>query len=165
MKKLFLVVALAAITFGASAQQKGDFTLGGTLSLSSVTDGDTDFSIAPSAEYFLTDKASVGLSLAYIKMDSESIDAFGFGVSYNRYYKLAEKFYYTPNVYVALAFPTDMDTSFAAGITLVGFEFRPSNHIGLNFSCGGFQYAGSSGYHNIGFSINSTPQLGFKYYF
>ncbi|MEZ0005705.1 hypothetical protein ABH942_001062 [Flavobacterium sp. 28YEA47A] len=108
MKKIVLTVA-AVFAFGfANAQEetsegfkKGDTFISGAVSFGSTKTGDfktSDFEIAPSAGYFVTENIAVGVSVGYLtsKVDVGAADAknstFSVGAFGRYYFTPASKF-------------------------------------------------------------------------
>ena len=123
--KRFLTVAAAmlAASFALTAQEKGDFTVGGSLGISggshsvsnryegTTTTSDykspTTFNIAPSFSYFVIDNLEVSAGLDYSMSTSydetnkdntytTNIALFTLGANY--YIPIADKLYYTPGI-------------------------------------------------------------------
>lgn len=167
MKKLIVCLVAFVMCAGVYAQ-KGTFSIDGTLSYSSVKDGASAFSLTPSVNYFVSDNMSVGLGIGYssLKLDGEdnlSSLAVAFGGTY--YAELADNFFFTPSAGIGIITQKDVDTGFAITAQLIGFEYRPTEKIGLTFGCGGISYLSQEDSSLFDFTVNATPTLGFKYFF
>lgn len=162
--------------------------------------GDRNFSIIPEFQYFICDKFSVGLGLGYSlnKTPNENTNSNDDDQLFNklglfliqpaaRYYvSLSEKFYFVPRFYIGFGVgklkeeigdskTNDTDVSaFNVGISLLSFEFKPSDKIGISFNAGDLQYQTSTikidsdnKYidRNFDLGLNLGATIGFNYYF
>lgn len=167
MKKLLLLVAAVA-AFSTATAQKGTFALGGTVGFNTAKDAGSNFTIAPSVDYFVSNKISIGLNLAYSNLKPEGKDAintFGVGVGATYYVTLADNFYYTPGLGVGITTQKDVDTGFGINLQAVAFEFRPTKKIGIMFGCGGIEYMSQGNSSAFGINLNVAPTIGFRYFF
>lgn len=167
MKKLIICLVAVAMCAGAYAQ-KGTFAVGGTIGYETVKDGESSLMIAPSVDYFISDKLSVGVNIAYTNYEpnvGSSTSTFGVALSGTYYAKLADNFFFTPGAAIGIMTQKDVDTGVAVTAQLVGFEYRPVEKIGLTFGCGGITYASQGDFSSFGFTVNTTPTLGFRYLF
>ncbi len=129
-----------------------------------VTKGDRSFSIMPEFHYFVCDGLSVGLGLGYSLekepngrsdgddqlFNKKGLFLFQPKVSY--YVSLSDKFYFVPSFYlgagvgkykqeVAKNEVEEKDlSSLYVGLSLLSFEFRPTDCIGLRFNAGDLSY-------------------------
>ncbi len=100
MKKVILILALALVAVNVSAQQKGDWWMGGSLTYDySKTDGvkNNQFTIAPYAEYCFADNWSFYFGGNYttskVNADNKS-SLFGPSLGMLKYFPVTEKFYF-----------------------------------------------------------------------
>ena len=77
MKKLVLTIAIVLGAISVSAQEVGQFWVGGSLSVLNIKpdegDGATAFNIAPEVGYQLSDNLGVALRLGYADFDGPSM--------------------------------------------------------------------------------------------
>ena len=124
MKKLFIAVAALCCTISGFAQQKGDMTVGGSITLNGgqafytvvekgvkLTEKDpmnTNFGISADFGYFVIDNLKVSAALSFsVNGDTRtSNNNFGINPSVAYFVKLADRFYYTPAVYGNIGFGT-----------------------------------------------------------
>jgi hypothetical protein len=96
MKKyLFLAVVLTLITTLAEAANinKGDWELGGSVSFSHLRGNDTSsttYRLSPTAQYFLADHFSAGLSLSFVDWTGGG-SYFDVGPEFTRYFMVHEQ--------------------------------------------------------------------------
>lgn len=177
-----------------------------TDNISETTGKSTHFSLIPSIHYFITDSWSIGtgIGLEHTKIltrpgdeDKDTPDLydktnyFVLNPSAFYYLKLSEKFYYTPNIYLKLKLgKTKADktkkkvnetnrNAVNIGVTLLNFEFRPIEQLGLGISCGDVCYVYEMNKNNpskdessiknktstFHFSLQDTFSFAFRYYF
>lgn len=159
--------------------------------------GDREFRIIPEFNYFVADKFSVGLGIGYWltkernnnSVDEELFNKTGrfFIQPVAKYYvSLGEKFYYVPTFYIGFAVgkykeeltdskTEDMDlASFYTGLSLLSFEFKPTDRIGITFRTGDLSYQTDTYKvdsdnkltdRNFGLELNLGASVGFNYYF
>ena len=108
-KKLFVcLLLLASVTSIASAQQKGDRYIGGSLSIATSTaiiEGDAattvNFGVAPEFGSFVVDKLRVSFGLSYsLAYNDVATHTVVVGPSIAYYVRLADNFYYLPELFV-----------------------------------------------------------------
>lgn len=164
------------------------------------------FQIEPSFGYFVIDRLEVNLALGYDlakstpnQYSTANDNLFDFtnlftiapGVSY--YIPICDKFWYVPGVALSVGFGNYKTqvavnatekrnlTTFGIGVSLLSFEFRPCEHLGIRFSAGDLSYklshtkydASQNGNtatytvnsNSVGLGINLGTTIGFKYYF
>lgn len=165
-----------------------------------------NFQIAAQYGYFVIDRLEVNLALGYSLdrstpnrnstadqnfYDFDNLFAIAPGVNY--YFPLGEKVWYNPGVYVSVGFGShksqlDSSTSekhgltqFGFGLSLISFEFRPCEHLGISLKAGDFTYtmlntkvtetiAGttvstSTTKNSVSFGLNLGASIGFRCYF
>lgn len=186
MKRILIcsILFIASLSV-ASAQQKGDKYIGGSLHLAtatSISDGSSstnvEFGLAPEFSYFVANKFRVGLSASYSLAHSIDFNitahtlAIGPNIAY--YVKLSDNFYYTPEFFIGFTYSGDkyLD-SYGCGIALsiVGFEFKPKPNIGIAFNVLSLGYTFLSlpdwdiSTNGLSFQLGLKSSIGFKYYF
>ncbi|WP_290535159.1 outer membrane beta-barrel protein [Alistipes sp.] len=184
MKRILLcALAILASVQLATAQNKGEKYIGGSLGVSTISIGfdgtsasTTGFGIAPEFGVFVADRLRLGGSLAYNLSSSsgDTMHTLTLGPNLAYYIKLCDRFYYTPEIGIGFAYVSLYNTSgygFSTGLSCGSFEFRPSTHCGLSFSLLTLQYTwlsysdfGING-HITAFNFGVSPTIGFKYYF
>lgn len=162
-------------------------------STSETYKGTRNFSIIPQFHYFVIDQLSVGGGIGYALQktpnESNSFDKLGLFViqpmaSY--YFSLNEKFYYVPRFAIGFGIGNykqqmsndaslDSDAfAFNLGLSLLNFEFRPCENIGIMFSAGELGYQtvtvkadsdNKNTSREFGFNLNAGATIGFNYYF
>lgn len=193
MKKIFALAVTLTLGVTLMAQNKGDITLGGNLSVaggsysvsydgeSESTSVDTDFSIGASFGYFIMDKLEIGGSLNFNL--SQSISSFMI-TPYAKYYfpLISEKLFYTPAFSLGFGTPADrwedIDVpgfQFKMSLDILALEFKPIEKLGIGMTMGGLYYTLQSySEDDITFSINDvslnlstifSPTFSVKYYF
>ncbi len=201
MKKILIIAAAFLVSATAFGQKKGDMYVGGGLTLgagtssyttsyegtSSTTKGSTPvtFSISPSFGYFLWDNIRVGGSLAYgvqAQPDSYSTHTFMVGPEAAYYLRLADKFYYTPELGLYGGLYADSTHSgsttttttwgaFSVGLSLAQVEFRPLGNIAFAVDVMNMGYVYRSrtendikrSYGSFNFDLNASVAV--RYYF
>ena len=162
MKKLIVLIAASFIGLCASAQNKGDMYISGSLSInggnsSSKVDfnnnttktkepGDFTFSIAPQFGYFVIDNLEVNIGLEYslskkyLETENDTnlwantnLFAITPGVKY--YVKICDKFYYTPGAKLSFGFGSTK-TQVSPDTTVK----TPIFAFGLNLSALAFEF-------------------------
>lgn len=161
----------------------------------------TQFSIQPAAHYFISDRWAIGLTLGYYHMKSPNIgdivsalngiddfggekdklNIFSFGPQGTYYLPIVDRLYYTPAVYVRFGMGNlkgDVKADvfqMKAGLTLLRFEWKATDMLGISFNAGNFDYEYTefkdkdtdeklkNDTFNLGF--NFAPTIGFNYYF
>ena len=167
---------------------------------SEVIKGDRSFSIMPEFHYFICDKFSVGLGLGYslsktpndnaVSNDDDQlfnkIGLFLIQPSAKYYISLGDKFYFVPRFYVGFGVgkyeeelkdnkTNDIDVSaFNVGISLLSFEFKPCDRVGILFNAGDLKYETSTvkldddnkeTQREFSLGVNLGATIGFNYYF
>lgn len=163
-----------------------------------VVKGDRTFSIMPEFHYFICDKFSVGLGMGYSLNKTPNEEGDSEDQLFNklglflvqpvaRYYvSLGEKFYFVPRFYFGvgvgkykqeLGDSKTEDTDVAAfniGLSLLNFEFKPCNKLGIMFNAGDLKYEVSTvkvdsdnkySARNFNLGLNLGATIGFNYYF
>ncbi len=167
MKKFLLVLAVVfGMSTAAMAQQKGDAFIGGAIGFSAGTDQSASFGLAVEGGGFVANRLALSGSLAYNLVAGE-IHVVTFGPKLSYYARLADKFYYTPGVSVVGAYMNigGADTGdVGLGLDLAAFEFRPTQHFGMNVNL-----FSMSALFNNGFSFSAdmmmNTSVSFRYYF
>lgn len=157
--------------------------------------------IVPSFGYFVADNFEVNLALGYnLIKDYHRTDAdnnklynndnlFTIRPGVNYYLKLADKLWYVPGLSLGIGFGSyvsDIDvnttektpyTNFGLSLSLLTFEFRPADFLGVTFNAGDFSYnltstkESESGTtrvettNNVDLGLNLGASIGLKYYF
>ncbi len=167
MKKILLVLAVVlGLSTTAAAQQKGDAFIGGAIGFSAGTDSSTSFGLALEGGGFVANRLALSGEVAYNLVAGE-INVITAGPKLSYYARLADKFYYTPSVSVTAAYVAvgGADTGgIGVGLGLAGFEFRPTQHFGMNVNL-----FSMSAMFNNGFSFSAdmmmNTSVSFRYYF
>ena len=213
MKKILLSFALIiGMAVSASAQEAGEQTLGVSLgyqtskttiklkldneSEKTSVPGANNFGIALDYGYFVIDNLRVGASIGYgldASIEDESIHSLKIMPNVSYYIRLADNFYYTPNL--SLGFAMDVQHyqeeihnvtisenesmyGFGAELQPLAIEFRPSPRFAMSVSLCSLQYT-TLKYSNeeyrqydasitrgdIAFKLLANAQVGFKLYF
>lgn len=191
MKRVLLIAAiLVSSAFAANAQDQGDWYVGGTIGVDYTKmedDKNTNFLIAPSINYMISDNWALGLGLGYEynKTEEEGYETkdnlFFFQPQATYVCNIAGNFYYTPKVFVKIGFgtedfggPEDIDLfQIGGGVSPLSFEFRPAPRVGISFSAGNLSFMHSQAKlagekakaDNFNFSFNTDFKFGFNYYF
>lgn len=169
-------------------------------SQSEVTKGSRSFQILPEFHYFVCDKVAVGLGIGYAlqkdpngntntQNDDQLFNKTGLFLiqpmaSY--YVSLCEKFYYVPRFYIGFGVgkykvETDANNTsetdisrFNVGLSLLNFEFKPCEKIGVSFNAGDLRYELSRAKQDsdnkvtrrdFSLGLNLGATVGFNYYF
>lgn len=167
---------------------------------SEVAKGDRNFSFIPEFHYFVCDKLSVGLGIGYSlnKTPNDNENSDNDDVLFNktglflmqptaRYYiSLSEKFYYVPRFYIGFGVgkykeelgdnqTSDINAStFNVGVSLLNFEFKPCDKIGIMFNAGDLEYQtvrmkfdsdNKLINREFGLGFNLGASVGFNFYF
>lgn len=182
MKRLFstLVILFVVSVSGVSAQQKGDVYASGSLGFgvtSVIVEGDSataaEFAIEPSVGYFVADKFMVGFGLGYSVAGGDgTTHTLTLGPKVSYFVSLGEKLYYTPSLDVLFCYASTEGfgiPGFGLGVNLVGFEYQPTERIGLTASMLSLDYVMLSKdgltLNTVDFGLTFSPSVGFKYYF
>ena len=212
MKRILISIAsLAALCFTAAAQQKGEQSLGLHLGYDTGVTGykfyvfgmgtqetktNNGYNIAAALEYsyFVCDNLRISANVAYgFKGNPETPSSthsitIAPGIAY--YVRLADNFYYTPNLNVGFACGVtgsgtlgrdwESMTMYGLGAELqpLAVEFRPTKKFAMSVSLcslqgvameGKYDFAGGNGINMSGmgvrFDLISNAQVGFKLYF
>ena len=170
-RALFTFIAIVAVTFSASAQQKGEQTLGFNLSYNtgktttkmqinnelsesvSILGGD-NLSVGIEYGYFAADKLRVGFQIGYgytANADDAKSHALTIMPNVAYYVRLAENFYYTPNFSIGFGLGIIehneyIDDNFtmhglATELQPLAVEFRPTKRFAMSVSLCSLQYA------------------------
>lgn len=183
MKKLILsILFIAFAAYNVSAQQKGDFYFGGNFGVnvgsSSISGGDgsvtaTQFNIIPEVGYFVADRFMIGFGIGYgISAGDTTTHALTIAPKISYFAPLCKNLYYTPSFEIGFAYANSEGfglPGLGIGLTLVGLEFRPTEHFGFSASLLSLNYVMLSRYgvtlNNLDFDLCTNPTIGFKYYF
>ena len=213
MKKIFLFSVAMLIGVASFAQKKGDMYIAGSISAdfgtqkSTLSDGSystsasqplsSSFSLGAEYGYFVADnlRLAMALSAPFSWSPEEEVDgkwlndkasAFAINPNVAYYVRLADRFYYTPEVGVALNFGslkeelTKSETyttpfwGWDVYANLLALEFRVSEKIAIGAVVGGISY-GSAIYSNkdtdakltsnqFNFDFNNSS-VQFRFYF
>ena len=204
-KTLLTIIAVAALAFSASAQQKGeqyvglnlDYNTGTSSLLVNINNRYDDKSTSRAGDnlgagidygYFVANnlllKAHIGYGYEKQGIDISHSLNIAPGLAY--YVKIANGFYYTPNISVAYAMSSTKQTD-DSYFTLNGFgvelqpfavEFRPIKRFAMNISLASLPYVYLMGKIDTGdlldatidvngfsFDLLANAQIGFKLYF
>lgn len=211
MKRVILsIIAVVAVALSASAQQKGDNYVGANIgygtgkTFTTLTTTMGDDKITNKDSYLGGDSFRIGFEYGYFIADNLLLKAnigYGFdklgseidhsltvmpGIAY--YVKLADKFYYTPNLSLGYVMGSSHIADeeaytmhgFGAELQPLAVEFRPTKRFAMTVSLASLQYVvlsktekyeeyidakatvTSSG---ISFDMLKNAQVGFKLYF
>lgn len=207
MKRLLIAVILLAISTTALAQLQGEYYIGGSLgystgkSVSKVvgvgrteTPGGDNLSITPEFGYFIKNRLRVSGYLGYgwQSQKLEQVDGawlrqnthaalLGAGISY--YVRLANNFYYAPEVALGVAMGAGIQdvtmvddlkyvaVGFYTDIKLLALEYRPMERFAFNVSLASLNYnlLGSPKYKtlssSLSFNLLTNASVAFRYYF
>ena len=174
MKKvLYLLLCLSAMFTGTvMAQEKGEMFVGGSLGLGITTINDegtaATFKIAPEYAYFVADNFRVGADLSFSYADE--LITFAIEPTFSYYVRLVDKLYYTPELRIGGGLISSDGYSaglFTFGLDLFALEFMPTNQIGLSLSLVNISFMALPEYelNTFNFSLISSPQFSFRYYF
>ena len=175
MKKIALlfVAVMAMCVSTASAQQKGEMYVGGTLGFSVASVGanghmstGTSFSVAPEYGYFVADNIQVGVALEYGFSGGTHTMLIAPNIAYHL--PIVDKFYYTPQLSIGGGFGAD--SGYTAGVfdlslELAAFEYKPVENMGITMSLVNLEYARVEKANSVGFNFLTSPSVGFRYYF
>ena len=200
MKKILAtIIGILCLVSFANGQQRGDSYINGIIGVStgytSVNSGDysestpseTTFIIGAGYAFFPADRLRIELDAAY---ELQSVSNGGYkqntgvitiGPSIAYYVPITSTFYYTPQLDVAAALGTyGVKSSITESVNCTGvgfeispvkFEFRPTEHFGLDVNIMSLAYVYMKykdldvSSHSIGFNLCVKPSVGFKYYF
>ncbi|PST83484.1 hypothetical protein C7T94_13060 [Pedobacter yulinensis] len=163
MKKLLLsLVAVAGLTYGASAQtEQGKVILGGNVSFNSTKaegapKSDVSFQVVPSIGYFVDNNIAIGTGVgySYSKQIGDTEDQAFVVAPFARYYTdLSGQFKFFGQLSVPMAFGSAKDVDAAGevgpklgtttniGVALSpGFAFFPTKSVGIEFSVQGLSW-------------------------
>lgn len=168
---------------------------------SEVAKGTRNFKLIPEFRYFVCDKLSVGLGIGYAlnkepngnsnskNPDDELFNKIGLFLlqpSASYYISLADNFYFVPRFYVEFGigkYKVELDGSktedtdisaFNIGLSLLSFEFKPCEKIGIMFDAGNLEYKtetfkydsdNKSTERHFSLGLNLGATIGFNYYF
>ena len=200
MKKILtsFIGILCFVSF-ANGQQRGDSYINGIVgvntgstsviygSRSESTPSATTFLIGAGYAFFPADHFRIELDATYELQSSSNEDykqntgVITIGPSFAYYVPITSTFYYTPQFDVAAALgsfgdnsaiPQSIDcTGVAFEISPVKFEFRPTDHFGLDVNIMSLTYVHMKykdydlASNALDFSLCIRPSVGFKYYF
>lgn len=165
-----------------------------------------NFQIAAQYGYFVIDRLEVNLALGYSLdrstpnrnstadqnfYDFDNLFTIAPGVNY--YFPLGEKIWYNPGVYVSVGFGNHKSqlnssttekqglTQFGLGVSLISFELRPCEHLGISLRAGDLTYtmlntkvtetiagttvSSSTTNNSVNFGLNLGASIGFRCYF
>lgn len=189
-----LLVVLSMITFTTNAQEKGEMSVGGNVTLgvtslgSDYSDTELTFSVAPEFGYFVAKNVKVGLQLEYSinsllsdfpplptslsNVYSKNVTTHSFAVmpNFSYYVRLVDKFYYVPGLAIGGGFAdyngdTELEGFFGLSLNLCALEYKPIPNLGISASLLSFSFATTGHLNTFGFSLLSAPTVGFSYYF
>lgn len=210
MKRVILsIVAILAMAFSASAQQKGEQYVGLNLGYETgkstvefhansiydihwnekVTErsGD-DVGFGLEYGYFVANNLLVKAHVGYgfEKLDEDISHSFNITPGLAYYVRLANHFYYTPNLLVGYGLSSTKQTNdsyltlhgLVAEVQPLAVEFRPAKRFAMTVSLASLQFVYLSGKLDAGeqlsttvdtsgvaFSLLANAQVGFKLYF
>lgn len=180
-KQILILLAIFVVSVSmVSAQKRGDLYVGGGIGFgvtSAILDGESaavaEFEISPNVGYFVADKLMVGFGVGYSVTGGDGAThtlALGPKVSY--FVPLCDKLYYTPSLDILFCCAASDGISipgFGLGVNIVGFEYKPTEHVGLSASVLSLDYVLLSKerlrLNTIDFGFTFSPSIGFKYYF
>lgn len=165
MKKILLSVCFVLCLVPVFAQvQKGDTYLGTSLALSAGTDVITTVGVGLEIGHFVSDGVRIGVAGAWVHADR--LDMFGVNPNLAYYFRLADRFSYTPELGGEFVFSKKSDTAWTAYLKFVSFEVNVTKGFALGFDYGSLQYGGifgSSRYNAFLFDFGSAG-LSAKFY-
>lgn len=166
MKKLLLAAMMLLSFQMVSAQVKGEMFVGGTLGLTTGTEG-TAFNIAPEFGYFVAPNVRVGAALSY-GVTSGPSHSFSVGPNVAYYLELAPNFFYMPELALEYVNMHKSD-GLAVKLALFACEYKINHHIGLTAKVAGLEYVGLFNeiydHNEFVFNLAFKPTVGFVYYF
>lgn len=184
MKRLIIcaLAFLAVSVQSVSAQDKGDKYVGGMLGVGvsanfveGISSTATNVGIAPEFGYFVANKLKVGAGIGYsLSISGATTHVLTVSPNVAYYVKLCNNFYYTPAFEIGFAYghSEGLDgVGFGLGLSLAGFEFRPSTHFGLSVNLLSLNYVFLSypdygvNSNGVTFNLGVNPSVGVKYYF
>lgn len=215
MKKLFFIISAMLIAATSFAQMRGDMYVGGTLGIVSGSSSSVqiynkttiksdpvnsvNFSLAPEFGYFVIDNLKVGAKIGYGVNATGNDDIwanehnFIIGPNVAYYLKLADRFYYVPEIglYASVLsnvadITSNTKTTFTQGginlaFNIGSFEFMPAPNWGINFNLLGFNFNWVSGNKDLeivgketyttinssqfNFNLCAGAMIGVRYYF
>lgn len=178
----------------------------GNDSQKTVTPNAFNFDLGVEYGYFVLDRLAVNIGIGYSMEKSEPNDnstadqnffnftnVFSITPGVNYYFPLGEKIWYNPGLYLNVGFGNykvqqDSTTSskygltqFGLGLSLISFEFRPLDHIGITLKAGDLTYDMTSikvddsvgdtkistkiTSNNVDLGLNLGTSIAFRYYF
>lgn len=213
MKKLFFIISAMLIAATSFAQMRGDMYVGGTLGITAGSSSNVviykntqtksdplnsvNFTLAPEFGYFVIDNLKVGAKMAY-GINSTGDDSwtnyhsFIIGPNVSYYLKLADRFYYTPEIgmYASVGsseynISDNTKSTFTQGgfnlaLNIGSFEFMPAPNWGINFNLLGMNFNWLSGKQDgiidkdtkttintnkFDFNLCAGAMIGVRYYF
>lgn len=170
---LLLMLFVSAFSLSVKAQEKGDMYVGGdlgievlSLNVSGVSESTVGVSIEPEFGYFVHDKVKVGAQLSYNLVDGGNIFTVSPSLSY--YVRLADKFYYTPQLAIGGGFVAQSGETtgyFAMSLSLFAVEFQPAPNWGFAVDLVNLGYNRIYEVNIVNFNLFSSPSVGIRYYF
>lgn len=196
MKKLLTCLLAIVAVSTLSAQQKGEMYFGGSIgvvtstSIASETSA-TGFGLSLEPEFggFVADKFCIGFSVGYgletANRTFAALHALGVMPKMAYYVRLADNFYYTPTLQFGFVCGLTKEMSgcivetitmpgFGVGLSLAGFEFRPTPKFGitlslleLNYTYLNYKENDYATYQNssIDFRFGGSSTIGLRCYF
>ena len=201
MKNIFTtIIGILCFVSFANGQQRGDSYINGIVgvntgstsviygSRSESTPSATTFLIGAGYAFFPADNFRIELDASYELQSvpngdyKQNTGAFTIGPSIAYYVPITSSFYFTPQLDIAAAFGSYGEKSSSVtqsinstgvgfGISPVKFEFRPTDHFGLDVNIMSLTYVHMK-YKDYDFASNALdfslcirPSVGFKYYF
>lgn len=182
MKKLLLVAVITALSATClNAQQKWYFAAGVNGNISAVNQysyKEWTVGAGVGIHRMLGEKFSVGLNVVYTGQGNHSkvsegmltlsggdhVNAIGGELSAAYFGKIADWFYYVPELAVGMAHIVDESfvsdvmgrNTLLAGVSLLGLEFRPKESIGLRISAVNLSYNHNKEVNAVDFSLNPS---------
>ena len=193
MKKVLVVVLVSVLTMGSAFAQKGTWYLGTSAMTSQKASFVTGFmfdkydeaqtltlGIAPDAGYFVADKFSIGLGLAFnltsdkIDSDADAVNTIAIGFNpYARYFMISKGNFgfYLQGGFSFVTSMVDIDgvdpvNTFYIGIN-PGISYSLGKHFGLTAAFGNLGYTSYNKDHdNFGLNVDmSSLKFGLSWLF
>ena len=170
---ILLVAVFAMLAFTASAQKKGETSIGGNIGLGITSVGyegymntGVTFSLAPELGYFIADNLKIGAGLEY--SINSGIHSFAFMPNVSYYVRMVDNLYYVPSLDIGgglLAQDSNVAGLFGFSLDLFAMEYKATKNFGFGASLVNLSYALMGGIDSLNFSILTSPTVSFRYYF